>query len=96
MHRIPEPNALQVVSPGLCIVREPLVEGPAADIFNGDRVEACKRAQAVVSHEGFCGDGRASPDEFVVLGVVIGAVKASPVGDVDEVGGGAADVRMPG
>ena len=72
-----------------------MVEGPAADIFNGDRVVACKRAQAVVSHEGFCGDGRASPDEFGVLGVVIGAVEASPLGDVDEVGGCAADVLMP-
>ena len=60
------------------------------------RFEACKRSQTVVSNEGFSGDRRTSHDEFVVLGVVIRAVKASLLGDVDEAGGCAAYVRMPG
>ncbi len=67
LHGVPEAHALDVIAPGLAVVRQPLGEGPLPHSLKADRLQSGKGPQAVVSHQCFGGDRRPSAHQLVVL-----------------------------
>ena len=75
-------NGLRAFAGLEAVGMEAVGKSPFADCFNTNSFKSGESTQAVVGLHGFCRYCCASADQFVVLGIVVGAVEASPAVDV--------------